>query len=316
MFLVSRFVLPDPVYAEGQGPDSEERLVDKETAKNLVLADEAIKYARAFVPEPGNQEFFIKKSDGMATFKQMSVQNLKGIEISDRTDLQNYFDSTTSKIGKISCFGGGACMEFSKLAEFFLAGRVTGTNIYRVSTTISKEMIGHITYNYWHDFVLVGDLKKAPRQAVLVDPWVVNPSPMLWVDSKWYTSRIEELEILKTHEQGSVRKHDVSEKEQRRYIRELSQLTIFPRQKDFSERDARKISRKVYDVKTAWENDSEKRYVTRGVDGIIYPVFLTFSHNGKRNPSRSSAISDLRKRRKRFIENMRKPIKKTSARIR
>jgi len=149
-----------------------EREVSPKVAKRLQLAAQAIRFVKRGIPNSGNQQEALLKTQGNSHYRMKLARTTSvGSRTPENAGLAAK-DSLAAKSAVIACTSGGNCGENATLALHFLKGLGTGQ-------TLTKAGVEGVD----HAFVLIGDLKNDPlHEIVVVDTWVTHSQPLLYTD--------------------------------------------------------------------------------------------------------------------------------------
>ncbi len=149
-----------------------EREVSPKVAKRLQLAAQAIRFVKRGIPNSGNQQEALIKTQGNSHYRMRLARSTSVASRSPENAGLASKDPLAAKSAVIACTSGGNCGENATLALHFLKGLGSGQTL----TMAGVEGVDHA-------FVLIGDLKNDPlHEIVVVDTWVTHSQPLLYTD--------------------------------------------------------------------------------------------------------------------------------------
>jgi len=178
--------------------------VDAQVVARFKLAAQAIRFARTAIPHAGNQRSHLQTTEGRSRSRMLLTQQIAN---------HMSWDDTA---GIVACTRGGNCGENAQLAAHYLASRDTSEpfGVYHVP-------------GLDHAFVLIGDpLTEPANKVVVVDPWVVNPTPVLWEDYFAYHDSLKLKTSVRRIEYAAERGKNARAK--RRQVRNEMRKTVNP----------------------------------------------------------------------------------------
>lgn len=136
-------------------------VVSRKVMQRLRSAREAIAFVKRAIPKQGNMVDTVRETKGNAARRMMYA----------RLVTQPSYNLATAAAAAVACSRGGACSEHAQLAKHYLEIQDVEPEIYTAKVRDED-----------HAFVWIGAKDDPDDEVVIVDPWVMNPEPVLWKD--------------------------------------------------------------------------------------------------------------------------------------